>query len=162
MSHLADPDQNQPDNVPHSAAESNTSATPEAMFSAVEARVLACLMEKDMTTPDNYPLTLNSLVIACNQKSNREPVMQLTEGEVGHVARSLSDRHFIKIEYRGRTQKLTHKMPLELDIDLKQQALLTVMLLRSPLTLNDLRTRTSRMTEFDDLERPGVNPRDHE
>jgi uncharacterized protein YceH (UPF0502 family) len=152
MSHLADPNQNQSVSSPHSAAEKNTSAASEAMFSAVEARLLACLMEKQLTTPDNYPLTLNSLVIACNQKSNREPVMQLTEGEVGHVARSLSDRHFVKIEYSGRTQKLTHKMQLELDIDRKQQALLTVMLLRSPLTLNELRSRTSRMAEFDNLE----------
>ena len=131
---------------------SSHSATTEALFSAVEARLLACLMEKELTTPDSYPLTLNSLVLACNQKSNREPVLQLTEGDVGHAARGLSDRHFVKIEYSGRTQKLTHKMQLELDIDRKQQALLTVMMLRSPQTLNDLRTRTSRMAEFDNVE----------
>ena len=152
MSDMANPNHNQSGNSSLVIAESDNSNAPKAMFSAVEARLLACLMEKEMTTPDNYPLTLNSLVLACNQKSNREPVMQLTEGEVGHVARSLSDRHFIKIEYSGRTQKLTHKMKLELDIDQKQQALLTVMLLRSPMTLNDLRARTSRMAEFDDLD----------
>ena len=55
-----------------------------------EARLLACLMEKELTTPDNYPLTLNSLVLACNQKSNREPVMQLTEGDIGHAGRGIS------------------------------------------------------------------------
>ena len=146
MSHI---DDQQRADSPESSASSSTRNTSEAMFTAIEARLLACLMEKEMTTPDNYPLTLNSLVLACNQKSNREPVMQLTEGEVGHAARELSDRHFVKIEYRGRTQKLTHKMQLELDIDRKQQALLTVMMLRSPQTLNELRTRTSRMAEFE-------------
>ena len=144
--------QNNSGHSSHSDAASNVSAASEAMFTAKEARLLACLMEKEMTTPDNYPLTLNSLVLACNQKSNREPVMKLTEGEVGHAARGLSDRHFVKIEYRGRTQKLTSKMQLALDIDRKQQALLTVMMLRSPQTLNDLRSRTSRMAEFDNLE----------
>ena len=130
--------------------ESASSVTNEsdAMFSAVEARVLACLMEKQLTVPDSYPLTLNSLVLACNQKSNREPIMQLTEGEVGHVARDLSDQHLIKIEYRGRTQKLEHKMNRELDLDTKQQSLITVMLLRGPQTLNELRTKTARMAEF--------------
>ena len=152
MSDTENSDQNPSSDSSNTMEQSDAGKVSEAMFSAKEARVLACLMEKELTTPDNYPLTLNSLVLACNQKSNREPIMQLTEGDVGHTARALSDRHFIKIEYRGRTQKLTHKMQLELDIDLKQQALLTVMMLRSPLTLNDLRSRTSRMVEFESLE----------
>jgi uncharacterized protein YceH (UPF0502 family) len=123
-----------------------------AMFTPVEARILACLMEKEMTVPDSYPLTLNSLLLACNQKSNREPTMRLTEGEVGHTARGLADRHLVKIEYSGRTQKLEHKVQRELDINQKQRALLTVMMLRAPLTLIDMKTRTARMVEFDDLD----------
>ena len=63
----------------------------------VEARVLGCLMEKQRTTPANYPLTLNSLVLACNQKSSREPVMNLYEGDVGHVVNQLRDRNLIKV-----------------------------------------------------------------
>ncbi|MBX2868271.1 MAG: DUF480 domain-containing protein [Acidiferrobacterales bacterium] len=152
MSHTENTDQQPSSDSSRILETSDSRKVNEAMFNPIEARVLACLMEKELTTPDNYPLTLNSLVLACNQKSNREPVMQLTEGDVGHAARALADRHFIKIEYRGRTQKLTHKMQLELSIDRKQQSLLTVMMLRSPLTLNDLRTRTSRMVEFEDLE----------
>ena len=126
--------------------------TSTAMFSGNEARVLASLMEKELTVPDNYPLTINSLVLACNQKSNREPVMKLTEGEVGHIARTLADRGFIKLQYGDRAQKVEHRVRENLNIDIPQQALLTVMMLRAPQTLNDLKTRTSRMTDFEDLE----------
>ncbi len=124
--------------------------TSEALFTPIEARILACLMEKELTVPDTYPLTLNSLLIACNQKSNREPQMKLTEGEVGHVAKDLADRDYIKIEYGERAHKFEHAMRKQFDIDKTQQALLTVMMLRLPQTLNDLKTRTARMTDFDD------------
>ena len=67
-----------------------SSAVPQ--FSAVQARVLACLMEKQLTTPNNYPLSMNSLLLACNQKTNRVPVMNLTEGELGHAVNELEAR----------------------------------------------------------------------
>jgi len=123
----------------------------KAFFSAIEARVIGALMEKHLTTPQNYPLTTNSLVNACNQKSNREPVMKLTEGQIGHTVNALVDRKLAGIDYGERANKITHRVCNELDIDRKQQALLTVMLLRSSQTLNDLKTRTARMVDFDDL-----------
>lgn len=121
-------------------------------FTAVEARVLACLMEKELATPDNYPLTLNSLTLACNQKSNRDPAMNLTQGEVGHTVNQLADRELIHIEYGERAQRIAHRMRGSLGIDRKQQAVLAVLMLRRPQTLNDLKVRTVRMTEFSDIE----------
>ncbi len=138
-------DHSDADNMDHTPSET-------ALFSEKEARVIACLMEKEQTVPDNYPLTLNSLVLACNQKSNRDPMMNLTEGDVGHIARTLADRNFVKIEYGERAQRINHRMGQELDLDKAQQALLAVMMLRGPQTANELRTRTSRMTEFQDLD----------
>ena len=120
-------------------------------FNSLEARVIGALMEKHLTTPQNYPLTTNSLVNACNQKSNREPVMNLTEGQVGHTINGLVERKLAGIDYGERANKITHRVCTELDIDRKQQAILTVMLLRSPQTLNDIKTRTARMVDFADL-----------
>ncbi len=122
-----------------------------AFFNALEARVIGALMEKHLTTPQNYPLTTNSLMNACNQKSNREPVMKLTEGQIGHTVNALVERKLAGIDYGERANKITHRVCNELAIDRKQQALLTVMLLRSSQTINDLKTRTARMVEFDDL-----------
>lgn len=127
------------------------SITPlKAMLSNNEARVLACLMEKELTVPDNYPLTLNSLTLACNQKSNREPPMQLAEGEVGHLAKELETRGLVRIEYGERVHRYEHCSRKELNLNKRQQALLTVMMLRAPQTLNELKVRTKRMTQFED------------
>ena len=124
----------------------------EEMFTATEARVLACLMEKQLTVPDNYPLTLNALTLACNQKSNREPRMQLSEGEVGHIAKILQSRGFVNIEYGERAHKFEHTARKALNLDQRQQALLTIMLLRAPQTLNDLKTRSKRLANFTDID----------
>ena len=131
--------------------DNNSPIEKEAYFNAQEARVIGALMEKHLTTPQNYPLTTNSLVNACNQKSNREPVMNLTEGQIGHTVNGLVERKLAGIDYGERANKISHRVCNELDLDRKQQALLTVMLLRSSQTLNDLKTRTARMVEFDDL-----------
>ena len=131
------------------AIKNSEESTP--FFTAIEARVIGALMEKHLTTPQNYPLTTNSLVNTCNQKSNREPVMKLTEGQIGHTINGLVERKLAGIDYGERANKMTHRVCNELNIDRKQQALLTVMLLRSSQTLNDLKTRTARMVEFDDL-----------
>lgn len=120
-----------------------------ALLSPEEARVLACLMEKELTVPDSYPLTLNSLTLACNQKSNREPVMHIAEGEVGHIAKMLAERGLVRIEYGERANRFEHLVRSQWSLNRKQQALLTVMMLRAPQTLNDLKTRTRRMAEFD-------------
>lgn len=124
-------------------------ASDSAFFTALEARVIGALMEKHLTTPNNYPLTLNSLSNACNQKSNREPVMKLTEGQVGHTVNILVERKLAGIDYGDRSNKISHRVCSELTINRKQQAILTVLLLRKPQTLNDIKTRTSRMVDFE-------------
>jgi len=122
----------------------------EAFFTSLEARVIAVLMEKHLATPNNYPLTMNSLTNACNQKSNREPVMSLTEGQVGHTVNLLVERKLAGLEYGDRASKITHRVSITLDIDRKQQAILAVLMLRKPQTLNDIKMRTARMAEFAD------------
>ncbi len=127
-------------------------STEPAYFTALEARVIGSLMEKHLTTPKNYPLTINSLCNACNQKSNREPVMKLTEGQVGHTINILVDRKLAGIDYGDRSNKISHRVCTELAIDRKQQAILTVLLLRKPQTLNDIKMRTARMVDFESNE----------
>ncbi|MCF6189657.1 MAG: YceH family protein [Cocleimonas sp.] len=124
----------------------------KAFFTPLEARVIASLMEKHLTTPNNYPLTMNSLTNACNQKSNREPVMNLTEGQIGHTINLLVERKLAGLEYGERANKIIHRVCTELDLDRKQQAVLTVLMLRTPQTLNDLKTRTARMADFSGAE----------
>ena len=129
----------------------NTTSQEKAFFTSLEARVIACLMEKHLTTPNNYPLTLNSLVLACNQKSNREPVMSLTEGQVGHTANTLKERGLVGVEYGGRSDHISHRVMNALGLNKHKQAVLTVLMLRSPQTLNDIKARTQRMVEFEDV-----------
>lgn len=121
---------------------------PEALLNPVEARVLASLMEKELTVPDSYPLTLNSLTLACNQKSNREPLMHIAEGEVGHTAKELAERGLVRIEYGERAHRFEHAVNKIWSLNKQQQALLTVMMLRAPQTLNELKIRTRRMVNF--------------
>lgn len=121
-------------------------------FTAEELRVLGCLMEKQLTTPNNYPLTMNSLVLACNQKSSREPVMNLTEGKVAHTAQDLVESGWAVIQNSGRAQRVEHKANRQLKLDQKQQAILAVLILRRPQTLHEIKTRTERMADFDNME----------
>ena len=121
-----------------------------AMFDNKECRIIASMMEKELTVPDTYPITLKSLVLACNQKSNREPVMALTEGEVGHICNGLKERDVVEIDFGERAYRYNHKIKRLLSIDKNQQALLTVMMMRTPQTLNDLKARTARMCDFSD------------
>ena len=127
-------------------------AAEEAFFDATEARVMACLMEKQLTTPNNYPLSMNSLLLACNQKTNRVPVMNLTEGEVGHTVNQLEGRKLVGVDYGGRATHVTHRVMTEFDIDRKQQAVLAVLMVREPLTLNDIKTKTGRMEDFNGVD----------
>ena len=137
-------------NTSDTSDETRIEAEKTTLFTATEARVLACLMEKELTVPDNYPLTLNSLTLACNQKSNRDPQMNIPEGEVGHTAKTLQDRDFAKIEYGERAHRFEHTARKAFDLNKRQQALLTVMMLRAPQTINDLKVRTKRMVDFSD------------
>lgn len=123
----------------------------EALLTPLEARVLGCLMEKQRTTPDQYPLTLNALVTACNQKSARDPVMKLTQGEVGHCVGQLRDRGLVHASLTGRSERFDHKLTGHFMLDRQQQALLCVLMLRGPQTPGELRTHCARLADFDSL-----------
>jgi uncharacterized protein YceH (UPF0502 family) len=120
---------------------------------AIEARVLGALIEKDLTTPDYYPLSLNALVNACNQLNNREPVMTLTEHEVNRALDQLRDKRLAVVITGGdsRVLKFAHKAREIFELNRAQVALLCVLLLRGPQTVGELRGRTGRMHEFADL-----------
>lgn len=124
--------------------------TTQYQLTPEQARVFACLIEKHLATPNNYPLTINSLMLACNQKTNRHPVMSLTEGEVGHISNELVELEFAKVEYGERANKVTHLAMRVLNIDREQAAILCMLVLREPLTLNDIKARTEKMVGFTD------------
>jgi uncharacterized protein len=127
-------------------------STVDAMLKPIEARIIGCLMEKQRTTPDQYPLTLNSLVSACNQKSARHPVMTLTPGDVGHSLNQLRDRGLVHVSSSGRTERYDHKMVGTFFMSREEQALLCVLMLRGPQTVGELRTNTARMADFASLD----------
>lgn len=122
-------------------------------FGTVAIRVLGALVEKEFTTPDNYPLSLNSLVAACNQSSNREPVMQLGESEVVAGLQELAGRSLAREVHRSdsRVKRYRHLLQETWQLHAPEMALLGVLLLRGPQTVGELRTRTARMVEFIDL-----------
>lgn len=124
---------------------------PEPELTPVEARVLGCLMEKQRTTPDTYPLTLNALAQACNQKTSRNPVMQLEVGEVGHTVNELRDRGLIHASFAGRAERYDHKMASGYHLNRQEQALICALMLRGLQTEGELRTNAGRMAEFADL-----------
>jgi len=120
-----------------------------AMLSAIEARVLGSLMEKQLTTPDAYPITLNSLVLACNQKTSREPISNYESGELQRCASQLQDKDLIRVDYSARAARYDQRLTRLLSLDKATQAILNVMLLRGPQTVAELFTRTQRMFEFE-------------
>jgi hypothetical protein len=122
---------------------------PKAMLSAIEARILGTLMEKQLTTPDQYPLTLNSLVTGCNQKTSREPVSNYSKGDIEHCVNKLRERKLLEVEYGSRASRFDQRLTRTLFLDKPAQALLTIMLLRGPQTINELLNRTDRMTRFE-------------
>jgi uncharacterized protein YceH (UPF0502 family) len=123
----------------------------EPLLNPIEARLLGCLMEKQRTTPEQYPLTLNALVTACNQKSSRHPVMNLELGVVGHHLNELRGRGLIHASFSGRTERYDHKMVGTYHLDREEQAVLTVLMLRGPQTLGELRVNGARLADFPDL-----------
>ena len=120
-------------------------------FSALEGRILGVLMEKQRTTPDYYPMTLNALVQACNQKTSRNPIMSLTSGEVGHAVNVLRDRELAGAGFSGRAERYEQKLTRVMNLDRKEQAVFCVMLLRGSQTLGEIRSNTARMADFSDL-----------
>lgn len=124
----------------------------ETPLTTIEARVLGSLMEKQLTTPDAYPLTLNSLVLACNQKTSREPVSNYESGEVQRCVGALQDRKLIDVDYGARAARYDQRLTRVVSLDKAAQSLLCIMLLRGPQTLNELLSRTQRMFEFKDTD----------
>ena len=122
-----------------------------------EQRVIGCLIEKEITTPDQYPLSLNALTNACNQKSNREPVMSLSEADIQDILYQLKEKHLITLEtgFGSRVVKYRHRFCNtefgELKLSSQELAILCVMFLRGPQTPGELRTRTNRLCEFSDV-----------
>lgn len=121
-------------------------------LSAVEVRLLGSLIEKQATTPESYPLTLNALVLASNQKTSREPVMNLTAGQVGQGMRVLEGRGLARLVMGSRADRWEQRAEKTLELVHGQLILLGLLLLRGPQTLNELLTRSGRMHEFDDVE----------
>lgn len=118
----------------------------------IQVRLLGCLMEKKESTPEQYPLTLNSLRNACNQKSSRWPVTAYTEGEVGHTIRELEALDLVREEWGARVPKYGHRVSKILNLHSKGLALMCALMLRGPQTLGELKNHTYRLFEFDDLD----------
>lgn len=128
-------------------------------FNPNEARVIGCLIEKEITTPDQYPLSLNALTNACNQKTNREPVLNLSEPEVQQAVDTLMKKYMVSDKsagYGGRVTKYKHRFCNtefgSLKFSKQELGILCVMLLRGPQTPGELRSRTNRLCEFADAE----------
>jgi len=126
-------------------------------LSAIEARVIGCLLEKQITTPDQYPLSLNALTNACNQKTNREPVLELSESLVQQAVDSLMKKYFVSDKsagYGGRVTKYQHRFCNtefgSLKFSKQEFGIVCVLLLRGPQTPGELRSRTNRLCEFSD------------
>src|SRR5579871_6095228 len=126
-------------------------------LTALEARVIGCLIEKAITTPDQYPLSLNALVNACNQKSNRDPVLDLSESEVQQTLDGLSRKHLVmeKSGFGSRVPKYQHRFCNtefgNLVLDPQELAVVCELLLRGPQTPGELRGRASRMAPFSEV-----------
>lgn len=124
----------------------------EGRFNSVEIRVLGSLIEKQATSPETYPLTLNALVLACNQKTSREPVMNLSAGQVGQALRALEGQEMTRLQMGSRADRWEHRVDKALELVPAQLVLMGLMFLRGPQTLNELLTRSNRLHDFEDVE----------
>jgi len=121
-----------------------------------EARVIGCMIEKSIVTPDQYPLTLNALMNACNQKSSRDPVMALTQGEVQHTVRTLEAKHLVRTEenFKSRTEKHSQRFCntrySDLQLNPAETAIVCLLLLRGAQTPGEVRARSGRLHTFAD------------
>jgi len=128
------------------------SENPLVILSAIEARILGCLIEKQATTPEAYPLTANAVLMACNQKTSREPVLELEPGEIGHALREMEGKGWVRSVHGSRAQRYEHRFATTWSVTSRQQALLAVLLLRGPQTLAELHSRSERLAEPADIE----------
>lgn len=125
-------------------------------LSASEARVLGCLMEKDMATPEYYPLSLNALVNACNQKSNRNPVVSFDDNTVLQAIEGLKQKQLVWRSEAGRVAKFSHHLDKRFNLLTREMALICLLLLRGPQTPGELRGRSERLYAFQDLDEVNV------
>ena len=118
----------------------------------VQTRIVGCLIEKELATPDNYPLTMNALLAACNQTSNRNPVTRLDEATVGNALENLRALKIVRIVYSrsNRADKFRHVLDEELALEPQDLAVLSVLMLRGAQTASELRSRTERLHPFAD------------
>ena len=145
MSHMTD--------AATSAHSDHASLESVPQLSAIEARILGSLIEKAAITPDIYPLTVNAVVQACNQKTSREPIMHLEAGEVGHALREMEAKGLVKLDpFAQRAARYSHCFDAIYEVMTRQRALLCVMLLRGPQTLSELQTRCERLADFPALD----------
>ncbi|MGL5007741.1 MAG: YceH family protein [Plesiomonas sp.] len=130
----------------------------KTQLTAYEARVIGCLLEKQITTPEQYPLSLNGLTIACNQKTNRDPVLELSDSEVQNILDDLLKKRLIRdlSGFGHRVAKYEHRFCNSefghLKLNPQEFALICTLLLRGPQTAGELRTRTQRLAEFTDVQ----------
>ena len=117
----------------------------------IQLRVLGSLIEKEIATPENYPLSLNALVNACNQRSSRDPVLDLAEDQVNQALHSLQDLALVAPVHDGRVPKYEHRIRTVLNLRRDETAVLCLLMLRGPQTPGELRSRADRLYSFDDL-----------
>lgn len=122
------------------------------LLTAAEARVLGCLIEKEATTPDTYPLTVNAAQVAANQKTARDPLMNLDPGEVNHALRQLEAKGLAKQVFSSRAERYEHRTGPFFSLTKPQVALLDLLLLRGAQTVHELLARSERLAKFDDAE----------
>jgi uncharacterized protein YceH (UPF0502 family) len=118
------------------------------LLNALETRVLGCLMEKQLLTPDVYPLTLNALQSATNQKTSREPVMVLEPADISRTLKSLEEKGLVRRVMASRVDRWEQTASRRFSLTTPQAALVAILMLRGPQTLNELHTRTDRMANF--------------
>jgi uncharacterized protein len=121
------------------------------LLTVVETRILGCLIEKEVTTPDYYPMSINALINACNQKSSRDPVMELDEDAVRQGLHGLQDKGLARASMDSRVSKYEHLFQEKFNFGRREIAILCLLFLRGPQTPGELRGRTERLYRFDDL-----------
>ncbi len=126
--------------------------TEDLLLTPAEARVLGVLIEKAATTPDQYPLTANAAMVGANQKTSREPIMDLELGEVGHALRTLEDKKLVRVQHASRAYRYEYRMDEVYQITPPQRAVLCVLVLRGAQTAGEIFARSDRIGRFTDIE----------
>ena len=130
----------------------DTTETSPLVLTIAEARVLGCLIEKEATTPDAYPLTVNAVQVAANQKTARDPVLAPNVGDVNHALRQLEQKNLARQVFSSRAERYEHRADKALDLSKQQLALTGLLLLRGPQTVHELLARSERLASFNDAD----------